>query len=67
MNLCDTCHWCLWRTWFGPLPEEWVVEEGDPNEPYFMKYCLILEYTVSSDETVECSHYRNKLFGGLNL
>ena len=69
MSLCDSCKYCMTRVWEADrLPEDLIViAGGDKDEPYIIKYCVILDYAVSLDNTIECSHYRNDVFGGLKI
>lgn len=65
-SICKNCKHRFRRVFIPLKPEEYVTENGDAamtGEDNIVIYnqCLITDMDMDSDETIECSHFEEKL------
>lgn len=64
-SLCKNCHHRFRRVFIPLRTEEYVDDAGDPistdeDNILIINTCLISSMDIESEETVECSHYKQK-------
>ena len=64
-SLCRSCQYKFRRVFIPLRVEEYVDEEGNPisseeDNILIINTCLVASMDIESEETVECSHYKQK-------